>query len=712
MIIDSLFTTILKMSFAATVVVLIVLAARLLLKKLGAPSFIAHLLWLVVLFRLLCPLAFDSAASVFSLPFLDQSLTKIETMTNAETATAGTIPDTSLTASATPNSSNPVATSAPPASDAVAASTSAAGPSIELIEILSIIWLLGVMAFIIYAIVSSSRLKRRLQSADHLYGRVYESHLVPGPFVYGLIHPRIYLPTEMRSDERAYILAHEKSHIHRFDHLTKPLYFLALAIHWFNPLVWVAYRLMDRDMEMACDERVIRQMGIGSQNRYGRLLLSFATTEEPFPNVPVAFGESNGFRRIKNILHYKKPALGAGIAGIILCLSVVAVTATDPIPVDETLQSSATQIATEDPSPLEGEATANNDGQNLAAQTIDGNKTSSTDSRSNASSTNTSTTTNPTQTGTSNEPGKSSQGGSYSQIELENLYRLAQLTPADITNDPSLQQLQSLQQLDLKGQYIASSGGYQSQIGREGMEIVASLGNLLYLSFTDLNISDVSILSKLPNLERLTITDSGTCVFQITSVTGFKSLNTLAFYTITVPTLQGIDQLPSLRTLTLSYTRTTNISPLADAANLETLYAPGIGVASLEPLAKLTRLTWLDVSDSSISSIAPLANLTGMETLGLSYTKVSDISPLANMANLKTLTLEGTPVQDFSTLASLKSLTSLNVYGTAFAAQDLAYLKSATQLKSLYLPKTLEGDSAVSELQAALPQCYIGFHGK
>lgn len=161
---------------------------------------------------------------------------------------------------------------------------------------------------LLYGAVSLLALRRRLVGAVRLEGNVYLADHIPSPFVMGVFRPKIYLPSQLSEEERGYILLHEQTHIRRLDHLIKLGASLTLAVHWFNPLVWAAFVLFVRDMEMSCDERVIAQLGIKIRREYSTLLLSLATGKKILMGTPLAFGEGDTKDRIKNIMKYKKRA--------------------------------------------------------------------------------------------------------------------------------------------------------------------------------------------------------------------------------------------------------------------------------------------------------------------------------------------------------------------------------------------------------------------
>lgn len=169
------------------------------------------------------------------------------------------------------------------------------------------IWILGTIALFIYSLISYRRLKTNVSTATLLFKNVYETDEISSPFVCGLVSPKIYLPVGIDEEERAYVLQHERIHIERLDYLIKPLAFFVLSLHWFNPFMWLAFRLMSRDMEMSCDERVIKELDREGKAQYGKALVCLAMGQSTLAGNSLAFGESRTKGRIKNVLNYRKP---------------------------------------------------------------------------------------------------------------------------------------------------------------------------------------------------------------------------------------------------------------------------------------------------------------------------------------------------------------------------------------------------------------------
>ncbi|OEF97364.1 M56 family metallopeptidase [Desulfuribacillus alkaliarsenatis] len=285
---DTLFLQVLNMSITASYVILFVIIARLFLKKL--PKIFSYALWSVVLFRLVSPFSFESVFSL--LPGNTQTFnTDIATSQAPRIDSGITVIDQAV------NRALPA--------PAVEASVN---PMQVWIALGEVIWIIGIVALLTYSIFTAIKLSNRLKAATHVYDNVYEMDWIKTPFIFSIISPKIYLPTGLSEKEKEYIIRHEQTHISRFDHVFKPVAFLVLSIHWFNPLVWVAFILMSEDMEMSCDESVIKQMGNGIKKDYSTSLLALSTGRRIIGGCPLAFGENNTKGRIMNVLHYKKPA--------------------------------------------------------------------------------------------------------------------------------------------------------------------------------------------------------------------------------------------------------------------------------------------------------------------------------------------------------------------------------------------------------------------
>ncbi len=301
------FFTILNMSYTACFVVGAVLLARLLLNWLHAPKIFSYALWAVVLFRLLCPISFESALS--PLPSAEVISPQVVEQRVPQIHSGIALIDEPLNAH-WQNSYYEGVTQ--PASQMQHWAGLAAG-----------VWLAGAALLLGQSLLAWRRLRHSLRQAEPLPtvgGRVWQAAGLPTAFVLGLWRPRIYLPAGLSDTERQYILLHEQAHLRRGDHLLKLLAFAALLLHWFNPLVWLAFRLGVQDMEMACDEAVLRRLSPKDGPEYSAALLHLANSGKPQAIAPLAFSEGDVKSRIKNALSYRKPALWI----ILVCLLLVA----------------------------------------------------------------------------------------------------------------------------------------------------------------------------------------------------------------------------------------------------------------------------------------------------------------------------------------------------------------------------------------------------
>ena len=311
---NELFLKIINMSISASWLILAVLILRLVLKK--APKWVNVLLWGIVAVRLICPLSFESALSL--IPSSETIPLDIE-MAAKPTIDSGVPAINSVV--------NPVLSSFAPPQHVL----TSANPLQIWIPILNIIWLIGVGALLLYTAVSYWRLCRKVDTAVRYKGNIFQSENVSSPFVLGIIKPRIYLPFNMNGQDLEHVVAHEQAHIRRKDHWWKPLGFLLLTIHWFNPLMWLAYVLLCRDIEFACDEKVIKELGNEQRADYTQALVVCSVNRRMIAACPLAFGEVGVKDRVKSVMNYKKPAFWIIILAVIACVIVAVCFLTNPM---------------------------------------------------------------------------------------------------------------------------------------------------------------------------------------------------------------------------------------------------------------------------------------------------------------------------------------------------------------------------------------------
>ena len=309
---SAFFLKIVNMSISASWLVLAVLLLRLVLKK--APKWVSVLLWGFVAVRLICPISIESMLSL--IPSAETISPEIMMDWTPEISTGIGSLDTVV---------NPIITESfapkPYAS---------ANPLQILIPVCGNLWLLGILVMLVYTAVSYILLRRKVATAILLKNNVYQSENVGSPFVLGVIKPKIYLPFQMDGQSLEHVIAHEESHIRRRDHWWKPAGFLLLAIHWFNPMVWLGYTLLCRDIELACDEKVIRQMDNESKADYTQALVACSVNRRGIAACPLAFGEVGVKERVKSVMHYRKPAFWIIIVSVFSCIAVAVCFLTNP----------------------------------------------------------------------------------------------------------------------------------------------------------------------------------------------------------------------------------------------------------------------------------------------------------------------------------------------------------------------------------------------
>lgn len=326
---SQIFLTFSYKNMTVSVVIIAVLLARLLLRKM--PKKYSYILWSIVGIRMIFDLPFATNISVFNLfrGFVKRSSTMGTMLTGSRKTNLQGATDALNTIGTTGTS-----TAHASRNTAVGAMTRTLTTSQMVLGILGLLWLVVVALFVAYGIYSYVKCRMLVRTAviarditpdahkKKSIVSVWECDRIPSPFVLGIIRPRIYIPFRMSKQEQAYILAHEQCHIRRLDPLWKLIAFLLLAVYWWNPLVWCAFFYMVRDMEMSCDEAVIEQFGNDIKQGYSNSLLAFAMERHPYSFAPVAFGEGDAGRRIKNVLNFKKPHTWVAILVIVLLVVV------------------------------------------------------------------------------------------------------------------------------------------------------------------------------------------------------------------------------------------------------------------------------------------------------------------------------------------------------------------------------------------------------
>lgn len=347
---EQIFLKVLDMSRMAGIIILIVCVARMLLKRF--PKFISYMLWSVVLFRLLCPITLESGISVVpaleplfhkyvlekeSVPAgdnggLDAPYIEGAAIPYADGETGNVVVDGNVlgTGDMLDMGSVPAIESVPETetvSDGENVKAAEASWRVLFLSYGKYVWLTGIGVLFLYCLISAVRICNKTREAIPFQENIYMIDEMLSPFVMGIFNPKIYLPAGLGEKEQEYIILHEKLHIRRLDHIVKPVAFAALCIHWFNPLVWLAFVLFCRDMEMSCDEAVIRKMGDQIRADYSESLLALSTQRRVIRSIPVDFGEGNTKGRIKNLAAFKQTkkwvmaVLSVGAVIFIICMA-------------------------------------------------------------------------------------------------------------------------------------------------------------------------------------------------------------------------------------------------------------------------------------------------------------------------------------------------------------------------------------------------------
>lgn len=308
----NIFLKFVNMGIAASWLVLVVVILRLTLRK--APKWLRLVLWGIVALRLILPV---SIQSVFSLiPSTETISPHIMDMQEPEIYSG---------ISALNSAVNPiiVETFAPNPEMSV-------NPLQIFIPIAAVCWLVGIAVMFLYTTVSYLRLRNRIKTAVLLENNIYQSEYVISPFVLGIVHPRIYLPFRLAQKDMEHVIAHEQTHIKRHDHWWKPIGFGLLSLYWYNPVIWMAYLLFCKDIELACDEQVVKHLNVAQRADYSQALLSCSTPRRTVAACPLAFGETGVKERVKNVLYYKKPAFWLIVVAVISCIAIAVCFLTNP----------------------------------------------------------------------------------------------------------------------------------------------------------------------------------------------------------------------------------------------------------------------------------------------------------------------------------------------------------------------------------------------
>ncbi len=329
----NLFSVVLNMSMTGSIVILLVMLARLILKR--APKIFSYTLWSVVLFRLLCPVAFTAPVSVLNaLEPKVQEASESTSVIYFIPAEVNQNPEFTFVPAENQSGTEPVQVE------------ESGHTRLDLMTVASYVWLAGTGIMIAYSVIQYVCLRLKLIGAMAYRGNVYRADYIDTPFVMGILSPKIYLPSDVPKNERKYIIAHERHHISRFDHIIKLLAYSALCVHWFNPLVWAAFILAGKDMEMSCDEAVIREMGSQIRADYSASLLRLATHKKIIAGMPLAFGEGDTKGRVMNMAKWKKPKLWVSLICLLLCTTILVACAVNPKTAGSTESTTTGKVST------------------------------------------------------------------------------------------------------------------------------------------------------------------------------------------------------------------------------------------------------------------------------------------------------------------------------------------------------------------------------
>lgn len=293
------FITIVNMSITASWIVLAIFLLRILLRK--APKWIIVLLWGIAAIRLICPFSFESFVSL--IPSSETIGMEIMSDKTPEITIGISVVDDAINQIVFSSVTHDFETSS--------------NPLQIFIPKLAMIWVTGILFLLVYTVISFRCVKKKIETAVLLRDNIYQSETIVSPFVLGIIKPQIYLPFNVKEKDLEHVIAHEQAHIYRKDYLWKPIGFLILILHWFNPLIWIGYMLFCKDIELACDGKVVREYNAMQRADYSQALLTYSVSKRISNVCPIAFGEVSIKERVKSVLNYKKPTLGIVVVTIV-----------------------------------------------------------------------------------------------------------------------------------------------------------------------------------------------------------------------------------------------------------------------------------------------------------------------------------------------------------------------------------------------------------
>jgi len=294
---EKLFLNTINTSIIVSIIILFILVLRFLFKK--APKKFSYILWLILLIKLIIPFSFETKFNPIPSKFMEFSN---KTYIEENVQNKETIPNLEGNREEMVKLNDNEIVESPIQFKENATKKN----KFTIKNSLPYIWIIGIILFLTHGFISNQKLKKKLKDSTYIYENIYENENLDTAFIHGIINPKIYIPDYLKEKERKYIIIHEKTHLKRYDHIVKFLYYIVLSIHWFNPLIWIAFVLMEKDMELSCDEAIMREIGNDAKTDYCETLLSLATGHKMKIAVPLSFSENNTKGRVKNVLDYKK----------------------------------------------------------------------------------------------------------------------------------------------------------------------------------------------------------------------------------------------------------------------------------------------------------------------------------------------------------------------------------------------------------------------
>ncbi|MBQ5633710.1 MAG: hypothetical protein IIV11_02365, partial [Clostridia bacterium] len=331
---SSVFLTVLNMSITASFLAVAVMILRLIFKR--SPRWMMCVLWGFVAIRLIIPFSIESALSLLpsAEPIPNDIIYSPEPSVNTGITAVDKVINPVISDRFSPEKEEELPTYPLPPEEGIESSPSVPEeptPLFSLTAVLSAVWLTGTAAMLVYTLVSYFCIRRRIGEAVECDRNILICDRISSPFILGVFRPRIYLPSSMNENDMKYVIAHERAHLARLDHLWKPVGFLLLAVYWFNPIMWVAYILLCKDIELACDEKVIGKLGNDFKKPYSEALINCSIPRRMVSACPVAFGEVGVKERIRNIMKFKKPTIIICAVAVLVCAAVAVFFLTDPI---------------------------------------------------------------------------------------------------------------------------------------------------------------------------------------------------------------------------------------------------------------------------------------------------------------------------------------------------------------------------------------------